>query len=187
MTSPQEKAQDVAWFIEFISVKVKWSPTTLNFGTEKKFQWRWRKRGGSKTWSPGSPDITLFDLFLLESLIIVSNKSTTSSTSVGQFTCRNCGGGDRGCVLNYRPFGEFRRAKIVLSPVWCSRPTTGVPLANATINFVGLDLTVSDSYHAEVVEVEIGGVAIYRPFGEFRRTKSYCHLYGAQSQRQAYL
>ncbi|GFU24015.1 hypothetical protein TNCV_3332271 [Trichonephila clavipes] len=32
-----------------------------------------------------------------------------------------------------------------------------------------------------------GRVAIYRPFGEFRRAKSYCHLYGAQSQRQAYL
>ncbi|GFU49398.1 uncharacterized protein TNCV_2161961 [Trichonephila clavipes] len=42
-------------------------------------------------------------------------------------------------------------------------------------------------FHAEIVEVEIGGVAIYRPFGEFRRAKSYCHLYGAQGQRQAYL
>ncbi|GFW84609.1 hypothetical protein TNCV_3107441 [Trichonephila clavipes] len=44
----------------------------------------------------------------------------------------------------YRPFGEFRRAKIALSPVWCSRPMTGVPLAHATMNFVGLDLTTSD-------------------------------------------
>ncbi|GFW39646.1 hypothetical protein TNCV_3188171 [Trichonephila clavipes] len=61
-----------------------------------------------------------------------------------QFTCRNCGGGDRGRVAIYRPFGELRRAKIVLSPVWCSRPTTGVPLAHATMNFVGLDLTASD-------------------------------------------
>ncbi|GFT38472.1 uncharacterized protein TNCV_1247711 [Trichonephila clavipes] len=41
-------------------------------------------------------------------------------------------------------------------------------------------------FHAVVVEVEIGGVTIYRPFGEFRRAKSYCHLYGAQGQRQAY-
>ncbi|GFX00774.1 hypothetical protein TNCV_4577411 [Trichonephila clavipes] len=41
-------------------------------------------------------------------------------------------------------------------------------------------------FHAEIVEVEIGGVAIYRLFGEFRRAKSYCHLYGAQGQRQAY-
>ncbi|GFU90009.1 protein charlatan [Trichonephila clavipes] len=32
-----------------------------------------------------------------------------------------------------------------------------------------------------------GGVAIYRPFGEFRLAKLYCHLYGAQGQRQAYL
>ncbi|GFX58465.1 transposable element Tcb1 transposase [Trichonephila clavipes] len=61
-----------------------------------------------------------------------------------QFTCKNCGGGDRGRVAIYRPFGEFCRAKIILSPVWCSRPTTGVPLAHATMNFVGLDLTTSD-------------------------------------------
>ncbi|GFY03244.1 hypothetical protein TNCV_1172041 [Trichonephila clavipes] len=41
---------------------------------------------------------------------------------------------------------------------------------------------------AKIVEVEIGGVAIYRPFGELRRANSYCHLYGAQGlgQRQAY-
>ncbi|GFX25048.1 hypothetical protein TNCV_4260151 [Trichonephila clavipes] len=32
-----------------------------------------------------------------------------------------------------------------------------------------------------------GRVAIYRPFGEFHRAKSYCHLYGAQGQRQANL
>ncbi|GFV66361.1 hypothetical protein TNCV_1478251 [Trichonephila clavipes] len=37
-------------------------------------------------------------------------------------------------------------------------------------------------FHAEIVEVEIGGVAIYRSSGEFRRAKSYCHLYGAQGQ-----
>ncbi|GFU56917.1 hypothetical protein TNCV_2437941 [Trichonephila clavipes] len=52
-----------------------------------------------------------------------------------------------GGVAIYRPFGEFRRAKIVLSPVWCSRPTTGVPLAHARMNFVGLDLTTSDRWH----------------------------------------
>ncbi|GFY30823.1 hypothetical protein TNCV_3119831 [Trichonephila clavipes] len=54
--------------------------------------------------------------------------------------------GDRGRVAIF-PFGELRRAKIVLSPVWCSRPTTGVPLAHATMNFVGLDLTASDRWH----------------------------------------
>ncbi|GFU65069.1 hypothetical protein TNCV_3509651, partial [Trichonephila clavipes] len=32
-----------------------------------------------------------------------------------------------------------------------------------------------------------GRVTIHRPFGEFRPAKSYCHLYGAQGQRQAYL
>ncbi|GFW42714.1 uncharacterized protein TNCV_473041 [Trichonephila clavipes] len=41
------------------------------------------------------------------------------------------------------------------------------------------------SVHAEIVEVEIGNNTIYRPFGEFCRAKSYCHLYGAQGQRQA--
>ncbi|GFX63793.1 uncharacterized protein TNCV_5032641 [Trichonephila clavipes] len=45
----------------------------------------------------------------------------------------------------------------------------------------------SPSVHAEIVEVEIGGVAIYHPLGEFRRAKSYCHLYADQGQRQAYL
>ncbi|GFW11846.1 hypothetical protein TNCV_4100571 [Trichonephila clavipes] len=67
-----------------------------------------------------------------------------------KFICRNCGGGDRGRVAIYRPFGEFLRAKIALSPVWCSRPTTGVPLALATMNFVGLDLTTSDRWEAGV-------------------------------------
>ncbi|GFV04111.1 hypothetical protein TNCV_917321 [Trichonephila clavipes] len=42
-------------------------------------------------------------------------------------------------------------------------------------------------FNAETVEVEINGVALYRPFGEFHRAKSYCHLYGAEGQRQAYL
>ncbi|GFX24128.1 uncharacterized protein TNCV_2436211 [Trichonephila clavipes] len=42
--------------------------------------------------------------------------------------------------------------------------------------------------HGKIGEVEIGGVTIYRPFGEFRRANSYRHLYGAQAQgqRQAY-
>ncbi|GFW66020.1 hypothetical protein TNCV_588461 [Trichonephila clavipes] len=39
-------------------------------------------------------------------------------------------------------------------------------------------------FHAKIVEVEIGGVAIYRPFGEFRRPNSYCLLYGAQGLRR---
>ncbi|GFS57769.1 uncharacterized protein TNCV_2908821 [Trichonephila clavipes] len=42
--------------------------------------------------------------------------------------------------------------------------------------------------HVKTVEVEIGGVAIYSLFWEFRRASSYCHLCGAQGlgQRQAY-
>ncbi|GFU04916.1 integrase_H2C2 domain-containing protein [Trichonephila clavipes] len=73
--------------------------------------------------------------------------ATKHPPSTHGFTCRNCGGGDRGRVALYRPFGEFRRAKIALSPVWCSRPTTGVPLAHATMIFVGFDLTTSDRLH----------------------------------------
>ncbi|GFW16957.1 hypothetical protein TNCV_2760851 [Trichonephila clavipes] len=38
--------------------------------------------------------------------------------------------------------------------------------------------------HSKIVDVEIGGVAIYRPFGEFRQANSYCHLYGAQGLGQ---
>ncbi|GFU74110.1 hypothetical protein TNCV_1642341 [Trichonephila clavipes] len=84
------------------------------------------------------------------SLVVRASDSRPEGLGTGeyfpplQFTCRNCGGGDRGRVAIYRPFGEFHRAKIALSPVWCSRPTTGVPLAHATMNFVCLDLTTSD-------------------------------------------
>ncbi|GFX94083.1 hypothetical protein TNCV_3414451 [Trichonephila clavipes] len=74
-------------------------------------------------------------------------RKQTALVRLKVFTCRDCGGGDRGRVVIYRPFGELRRAKIVLSPVWCSRPTTGVPLAHATMNFVGLDLTASDRWY----------------------------------------
>ncbi|GFS59946.1 uncharacterized protein TNCV_3957421 [Trichonephila clavipes] len=43
-------------------------------------------------------------------------------------------------------------------------------------------------FHAKIVEAEIGGGAIYRSFGEFRRANTYCHLYGAhgKGQRQAH-
>ncbi|GFV71292.1 uncharacterized protein TNCV_406731 [Trichonephila clavipes] len=36
----------------------------------------------------------------------------------------------------------------------------------------------------KIVKVEIGGAAIYRPFGEFRQANSYCHLRGAQGLGQ---
>ncbi|GFX48308.1 hypothetical protein TNCV_4613081 [Trichonephila clavipes] len=32
----------------------------------------------------------------------------------------------------------------------------------------------------------VGGVAIYRPIGEFRQANSYCHLYGGQGKQEAY-
>ncbi|GFV17911.1 uncharacterized protein TNCV_2770801 [Trichonephila clavipes] len=42
--------------------------------------------------------------------------------------------------------------------------------------------------HGKIVEVEISCGAIYRPFREFLRAKTYCHMYGVQGlgQRQAY-
>ncbi|GFX28184.1 hypothetical protein TNCV_425111 [Trichonephila clavipes] len=87
-------------------------------------------------------DVHIHHCMLLE---FHKDSNTTDGTKIfTMFTRGNCGGGDRGRVAIYRPFGELRRAKIVLSPVWCSRPTTGVPLAHATMNFVGLDLTTSD-------------------------------------------
>ncbi|GFW55778.1 hypothetical protein TNCV_121621 [Trichonephila clavipes] len=70
----------------------------------------------------------------------------------------------------------FSKGAYVLTParsvvLWAESRAQG--LENISLPF---------SFHAEIVEVEIGGVAIYRPFGEFRRAKSYCHLYGAQGQ-----
>ncbi|GFY10805.1 HTH_Tnp_Tc3_2 domain-containing protein [Trichonephila clavipes] len=54
--------------------------------------------------------------------------------------------------------------------------------------FLYNDTPLPQLSHGKIVEVEIGGVTIYRAFGEFRRANSYCHLYGAQGlgQRQAY-
>ncbi|GFW54200.1 uncharacterized protein TNCV_4372741 [Trichonephila clavipes] len=104
-------------------------------------------RFGPVNWPPRSCDLTPLDYFLwgyVKSLVY-ADKPTQVLKNYPK--CRNCGGGDRGRVAIYRPFGELRRAKIVLSPVWCSRPTTGVPLAHATMNFVGLDLTASDRWH----------------------------------------
>ncbi|GFU42932.1 hypothetical protein TNCV_3140891 [Trichonephila clavipes] len=60
-----------------------------------------------------------------------------------QFTCRNCGGGDRCRVAIYRPFGEFRRAKSYCH-LYGAQSQRGVPLVHATMNFVGFDLTTCD-------------------------------------------
>ncbi|GFW67876.1 uncharacterized protein TNCV_3872061 [Trichonephila clavipes] len=51
--------------------------------------------------------------------------------------CRNCGGGNRWC----RHLSSLRGilpSLFVLSPVWCSRPTTGVPLTHCHDEFHGL-------------------------------------------------
>ncbi|GFY29126.1 hypothetical protein TNCV_4722541 [Trichonephila clavipes] len=61
----------------------------------------------------------------------------------GLVPCLNCGGGDRWWRAIYRnvlsSLREFHRAKIVLSPIWCSRlrPTTGVHLAHCHDEFRG--------------------------------------------------
>ncbi|GFT94384.1 hypothetical protein TNCV_2391651 [Trichonephila clavipes] len=88
-----------------------------------------------------------------ESVDILSDQSSLKDTvflspicSV-TFTCRNCGGGDRGRVAIYRPFGEVSLSLNRTVTLWCSRPTTGVSLALATMNFVGLVLTTSDRWH----------------------------------------
>ncbi|GFV53706.1 hypothetical protein TNCV_2092091 [Trichonephila clavipes] len=63
--------------------------------------------------------------------------ATKHPPSTHGFTCRNCGGGDRGRVAIYRPFGEFRRAKS-----YCHlHGAQSVPLAHDTMNFVGLEQT----------------------------------------------
>ncbi|GFS50160.1 ornithine decarboxylase [Trichonephila clavipes] len=79
-----------------------------------------------------------------------------------EFTCRNCGGGDRGRVAIYRPFGEVSLS--LNRTVWCSRPTTGVPLAHAMMNFVGLVLTTSDRTATAGSDVVQSGRPIFDDF-----------------------
>ncbi|GFW51726.1 hypothetical protein TNCV_1186581 [Trichonephila clavipes] len=110
--------------------QILWSPWTYRCGQR------------TKVWAVGSLVVRASDS-RPEGLGSMPDATKHPPSTHGS-RCRNCGGGDRGRVAIYRPFGELRRAKIVLSPVWCSRPTTGVPLAHATMNFVGLDLTASD-------------------------------------------
>ncbi|GFV24094.1 hypothetical protein TNCV_3583371 [Trichonephila clavipes] len=45
-----------------------------------------------------------------------------------QSTCRNCGGGDRGRVAIYRPFGEFRRAKCTVTCMVLNDRRTSLPM-----------------------------------------------------------
>ncbi|GFU52833.1 hypothetical protein TNCV_2254511 [Trichonephila clavipes] len=58
-----------------------------------------------------------------------------------------------------------------------ARSISGSVVLWAESRVQGLEnISLPFSFHAEMVEVEIGGVSIYRPFGGFRRAKSYCHL-----------
>ncbi|GFW37611.1 uncharacterized protein TNCV_4028071 [Trichonephila clavipes] len=50
--------------------------------------------------------------------------------------CRNCGGGDRGC-RHLSSLRGISPSYIVLSPVWCSKPMTGVLLAPCHDEFRG--------------------------------------------------
>ncbi|GFX20904.1 uncharacterized protein TNCV_79591 [Trichonephila clavipes] len=62
--------------------------------------------------------------------------ATKYPPSTHGFPCRNCGGGDRWC-RHLTSLRGISPSQIVLSPVWCSRPTTGVPLAPCHDEFRG--------------------------------------------------
>ncbi|GFW13059.1 hypothetical protein TNCV_3329911 [Trichonephila clavipes] len=73
----------------------------------------------------------------------------------------------------------------LFSKVNTVRPIRGeIQLATCPSSVSSLVVRASDSRPEGLVSMqklwkgEIGGVAIYRLFGEFRRAKSYCHLYG---------
>ncbi|GFV18401.1 hypothetical protein TNCV_2868571 [Trichonephila clavipes] len=67
------------------------------------------------------------------------------SSEYTRIPCLNCGGGDLWCR---RPFVNFTEL-IPTVPVWCSRPTIGVHLALAAMNFVGVDLTTLDRWNSK--------------------------------------
>ncbi|GFX08139.1 hypothetical protein TNCV_4783541 [Trichonephila clavipes] len=83
---------------------------------------------------------------------------------------------DRGRIVAY---GDCRLSFRQIGSRVGLNQTTVVVVANATC------LTY---LHAEIVEVEIEVVSpSIVPSGNFAELKLYCHLYGAQGQRQAYL
>ncbi|GFT75983.1 uncharacterized protein TNCV_1255091 [Trichonephila clavipes] len=98
--------------------------------------------------------------------------------------------------LEHRPPDRKARVRCPMPP-----NTLRVPTEHVLVKSVGPKVLWAESRvqetgeyfpliqsHGMIAEVEIGGVAIYRPFGEFRRANSYCHLYDAQDlgQRQEY-
>ncbi|GFS93137.1 piggyBac transposable element-derived protein 4 [Trichonephila clavipes] len=60
------------------------------------------------------------------------------------FTCRNCGGGDRGRVAIYRPFGEVSLSLNRTVTCMVLKANDRRTSCHATMNFVGLVLTTSD-------------------------------------------
>ncbi|GFU92547.1 uncharacterized protein TNCV_4794761 [Trichonephila clavipes] len=102
------------------------------------------------------------------------------------FTCRNCAGGDRGHVAIYRPFGEVSLSlnrTVTCMVLKANDRRTSCPCHD---EFRG----PRSDYVRQLPCRNCGGgdrsgVTIYRSFGEFRRAKSYCHLYCALGQRQA--
>ncbi|GFV48586.1 uncharacterized protein TNCV_5068711 [Trichonephila clavipes] len=63
------------------------------------------------------------------------------------FTCRNCGGGDRGRVAIYRPFGEVSLSLNRTVTCMVLKANDRRTSCHATMNFVGLVLTTSDRWH----------------------------------------
>ncbi|GFU50087.1 acetoacetyl-CoA synthetase [Trichonephila clavipes] len=96
------------------------------------------------------PDI-VFEQLPFDHPVSVAFTSGTTGMPKGAvhsagFTCRNCGGGDRGRVTIYRPFGEVSLSlNRTVTCMVLKANETDVSLALATMNFVGLVLTTSDS------------------------------------------
>ncbi|GFW76818.1 uncharacterized protein TNCV_59161 [Trichonephila clavipes] len=66
---------------------------------------------------------------------------------ITRFTCRNCGGGDRGRVAIYRPFGEVSLSlnrTVTCMVLKANDRRTSCPCHD---EFVGLVLTTSDRWH----------------------------------------
>ncbi|GFX97603.1 hypothetical protein TNCV_2841631 [Trichonephila clavipes] len=64
------------------------------------------------------------------------------------FSCRNCGGGDRGRVAIYRPFGEVSLSLNRTVTCMMLKANDRRKFAHATMNFIKLNvLTTSDRWH----------------------------------------
>ncbi|GFX97969.1 hypothetical protein TNCV_4906201 [Trichonephila clavipes] len=74
-------------------------------------------------------------------------------------------------VSNQRDLQDIRLANVCIKiPYWLAEYLTDYKKQN----FIPMD--AEEQVLTKIVEVEIRGVDIYRPVGEFRRANSYCHL-----------